>query len=263
MSLESFYHEVALRQASADRDNLNPALSRWRRCLAKIPPAAKRLLAITTVAALAIAGWWLRAPTGQYLLGSSPHSSDAADVLVAVTHHASPVGRARRLVLACARENNAHTCQESLRQALTFAPPDVVASWLKEKEVHALRVNAYFEQFAAKLETHPEQLHQPSATPTHAVVPSSQPQTPKTRATQTKGSPGDLPANLPARLDGSGFNTPNRSASRLLGAGASMQKGATPSPHTFLDVSRARSINPNDAVNEHPVKVNSLDALFR
>ncbi|MCX6907950.1 MAG: hypothetical protein NTY01_07905 [Verrucomicrobia bacterium] len=161
MSLESFFHEVAMRQASADRDNLKVTPPWWKRWLAALPPAAKHFIAVGVSASLAVGAWWLHPPINQYLLSNSPHPAGAADVLVAVTHHASPIERARRLVLACARKDNARACQESLRQALAVAEPRVVAWWLKENEVRALRVNAYFEQFATDLETHPDRINEP------------------------------------------------------------------------------------------------------
>ncbi|MBI5683983.1 MAG: hypothetical protein HZC54_02785 [Verrucomicrobia bacterium] len=265
MSLESFYHEVAMRQASADRDSLKSVPPWWRRCLTALPPTARRLLALTAMSALATAGWWLHPHINQYVLGNSPHPPSAADLLVTVVRRASPVERAHRLVLACARENNAHACQKALRQALTIAQPQVVVLWLKEKEVHALRANAYFDRFAAKLETHPDRLDQLSATPARAAVPTSYTQTPGIRATQTKSSFADPAGGLPTRLDGSGFlsNTPGRNAARLLGGGVSMQMSTAPSPQASLDVSSARSINPTDAVNTRPAKINSVDALLR
>lgn len=159
MSLESFFHEVAIRQASADRDNLKSSSFEWRKRLAALSPAARCLGVLALFAALAAAGWGLRWPISQYLLGGSPHPPGAADVLATVTHHASPTARARRLVLACARENNAPACEQAFRQALTIVRPHVVASWLKEKEVEALRFNAYFEQFASELENYSDRVN--------------------------------------------------------------------------------------------------------
>jgi len=228
MSLESFFHEVALRQASADRDNLKFTPPWWKRWLAALPPTAKRFIAVAVGAGLATAGWWLHPPIHQYLLSNPPHPSGATDVLAAVTHHASPVERARRLVLACARENNARACQESLRQALAVAEPRVVASWLKENEVHALRVNAYFEQFAADLETNPGRLSQ---RPQVSTVAAAQP--------------------LPAASD--------RNMDYLPGSGTSMKTDISSAPGTLVDVSFARSANPSDRINEPPVKKTSVN----
>ena len=57
MSLESFYHEVALRQASADRDNLRFTPPWWKRCLAALPASVRWLFALIFFASLAAAGW--------------------------------------------------------------------------------------------------------------------------------------------------------------------------------------------------------------
>lgn len=159
MSLESFFHEVAIRQASANRDDLkSSSFDCWRKQFATLPSAVKWIGALIVLAALTAAGWALHLPIRQYLLGSSPHPFGAAEVLVTVTHHTSPTERAHRLVLACAHENDARACEEAFRQALTIARPDVVASWLKEKEVEALRFNAYFEQFASDLKNYSDRV---------------------------------------------------------------------------------------------------------
>ena len=159
MSLESFFHEVAIRQASANRDNLKSSpLDCWRKQFAALPPTVRWIVTLTVLAALSAAGWGLRLPIRQYLLASPPHPFGAAEVLVTVTHHTSPTERAHRLVLACARENDARACEEAFRQALTIARPDVVASWLKEKEIEALRFNAYFEQFASDLKNYSDRV---------------------------------------------------------------------------------------------------------
>ncbi|MBI5818949.1 MAG: hypothetical protein HZA88_08165 [Verrucomicrobia bacterium] len=118
----------------------------------------RRVGAITVLAALAAAGWGLRLPIRQYLLGGSPHPFGAAEVLATVTHHTSPTERAHRMVLACAHENDARACEEAFRQALTIARPDVVASWLKEKEIEALRFNSYFEQYASDLKNYSDRV---------------------------------------------------------------------------------------------------------
>jgi hypothetical protein len=256
MSLESFYHEVALRQASADRDNLKFKPPWWRRCLAALSPAMKRLLVIIAAAALAAAGWWSHPHIHQYALGGADHPPGAADALAAVTRLASPAERAHRLVLACARENNPHACQLALQRALTIAQPSEVASWLKEKEVHALRVNAYFERFAATLEKRPDMASQPAATPARSAVPMLPPRAPETRSARAASSVGSSATAQSLRMDSSGFlsTTPNRNTDHLLGSSVSARMGTAPSPHASLDVSSARFINPSDAVNAPPIK---------
>lgn len=201
MSLESFYHEVALRQASADRNNLK-LLPLWQRRLrATLPPAAKWSIAVAVVVALAIAVWLFHSPINRYLLSSSPHPQGAADILAAVVHHAHPIARVHRLVLACARENNAHACMEAIRQALTVVQPQVAATWLKEKEVHALRINAYFEQFANDLENHPGRLNQQNIISTAAAVRFPQINKPEPHAAQTERMNANPPGGLMEHAD--------------------------------------------------------------
>jgi len=261
MSLESFFHEVALRQASADRDNLKFTPPWWKRWLAALSPTAKRFIVVAAGVAFAAAGWWLHPPIHQYLLSNPPHPSDATDVLAAVTHHASPVERARRLVLACARENNARACQESLRQALAVAEPRVVASWLKENEVHALRVNAYFEQFAADLETNPGRLSQRPQVSTVAAAQPLPATKHETRPTQTKNPRDSSPAALPEPMDSLQPLpvTSDRSMDYLLGPSTTTKMGSQLEPGTFIDVSIARSANPSDRINKPPVKKTSVN----
>lgn len=260
MSLESFFHEVALRQASADRDNLKFTPPWWKRWLATLSPTTKRVIAVAVGAALAAAAWWLRPPVSQYLLGNSPHPPGAADILVAVTHHTSPIERARRLVLACARENNALACRESLRLALAVAERRIVASWLKENEVRALRVNAYFEQFAADLEDNPGRLSQRPQVSTVATARPLPSAKHETRPTRTKHSRDILPPALPEH-PGS-FQTLPAASDRnmhLLGSGTSMKTDSFSAPGTLVDVSIARSANPSDRINEPPVKKRSVN----
>ncbi len=159
MSLESFFHEVAIRQASADRDNLKSSpLGDWKKGLSILPPAVKWIGAIIVLTVVAAASWAARVPISQYLASSPSHPFGAAEVLATVTHHTSPATRARHLVLACAYENDAAACEEAFRQALTIVRPEEVISWLKEKEVRTLRVNAYFEQFASSLENYADRV---------------------------------------------------------------------------------------------------------
>jgi len=169
MSLESFFHEVALRQASADRNNPKFQPPWWNRHLAALSPTAKRIIAASAVMVFAAAVWWLHQPIHEYLLSRPDHPPGAADVLATVVHHASPLERAHRRVLACAREGNAHGCMEAFWKALTMDPSKdqgkIVSSWLNEKEVQVLRVNAYFDQFASDMEQHPDRVRPPVALP--------------------------------------------------------------------------------------------------
>ncbi|MCX6899647.1 MAG: hypothetical protein NT105_13230 [Verrucomicrobia bacterium] len=257
MSLESFYHEVALRQASADRDNLKPAPPWWRRHLAVLPPTAKRLIAFATVTALAAVGWWLHPLTSQFLLDSPLHPPGAADVLAAVTHHASPVERAHRTVLACARENDAHACQEMLRQALTVARPHVVASWLKEEEVHALRINAYFEQFASSLENLPDRRSQPTIVSTG----------PATRLPQSGKFEPQTTGIASPNVDPSGGGTGHMSSAKpspatpYRDAAASGKMKRLFSPEVPLDLSVAPLEATRARINQSPVASDKKDPL--
>ena len=177
MSLESFFHELALRQASADRDNLKLQPPWWRRRLATASRTTKRVLAATAVMMLAATGWWLRQPIREYLLTRPDHPPGAADVLATVARHVSPLERAHREVLACAREGDAHGCMVALWKALTMDSSKdhvrAVSLWLGEKEVQALRVNVYFDRFATGMEQHPDRVQPPGARPkTSAWLPS-------------------------------------------------------------------------------------------
>ena len=257
MSLESFYHEVALRQASADRDHLKTQPPRWSRSLAALSPTMKRLIVLAAVAALAAAGWWLHPQISEYLLGSPPHPPGAADVLAAVTHHASPAERAHRTVLACAREDDAHACQEALRQALTVARPHVVASWLKEKEVHALRINAYFEQFANSLENLPDRRSQRTIVSTGPA--DRFPQSGKLELQTTR--------TVSPNADPSGGGTGHTSSVKpspgapYHDAAASGKMKRLFSPEVPLDLSAAPWANPRDQINQPSIKSDKKDPL--
>ena len=256
MSLESFFHEVALRQASADRDNLRFQPSWPARFLAALSPAAKRLITVPAAVIALVVVWWLHPPITQYLLDLSPHPPGAADILATVTHHAPPIERARRLVLACARENNAHDCQEALRRALTVATRPVVASWLKDKEVQALRNNAYFDQFADNLENHPDRLGQHPATPAVSKLQSSPAAKPNASTTQTQASPAGVATNAPSVVNFSEQppTAPDHDIDYLLGPGKHIEVNNSMAPETSLDVSYARSANPSDLINAPPPK---------
>jgi hypothetical protein len=258
MSLESFFHEVALRQASADRDNIKFSPPWWKRWLDALPVAAKRSLVVGAIAAVAAAGWWLRAPLHRYLLSASPHSPGAADVLATVAHRASPAERAFRLALACARENNARACQEALRHALTVVEPPVVVSWLKEKEIHALRVNAFFDRFAVGLEN-PSHSAPPVTAPVAASAQVAPPSKRETRPFQTGIAADAPPLSSSGRAESLRTfpQASNRGMDYLLGPSTSATMGDQPAPQTFLDVSIARSANPTDRVNEPPIKKKS------
>lgn len=260
MSLESFFHEVALRQASADRDNPKFTPPWWKRWLAALPPAVKRIIAVVGGVAIAVAGWWLHPPINQYLLGNSPHLPGAADVLATVGRCTSPVERARRLVLACARENNTRACQDALRQALATAEPRVVVTWLKENEVHALRVNAYFEQFATDMETHPEHLNQRCKVSSAADAQPLPTAKHETRPAQTANSRDNSPALSPEHPNTLHPLSPasDRHMDFLLGPNATMQTDSPSVPGALVDVSIARSANPSDHINEPPVSRPSL-----
>lgn len=262
MSLESFYHEVALRKATADRDQLKFTPPWWRRCLAALSPTVKRILILAGCTALTAAGWNLYPHIAQNVLAISPHPSSAADILATSNHHASPTERAHRLVLACARENDARACQEAIRHALTLANTPVVASWLKEKEVHALRVNAYFDRFAARLEPRFDQKNQASPPPTHTVLPQPQPRAPDART-----MPAIHPSAVPVASQSLNNNdlaipgkTPDSNPAGFPGTSDLGQTGTTMSPHASLDVSSARALNPTDAVNANPAKPVVLSA---
>jgi len=257
MSLESFYHEVALRQASADRDNLKVQPPRWNRSLAALSPTVKRLIAFAAIAALAAAGWWLHPQISEYLLGCPPHPSGAADVLAAITHHASPAARAHRAVLACARENDARACQETLRQALTVARPHVVASWLKEKEVHALRINAYFEQFANSLEDLPDRRGQRAIVSTDPPARFSQNGKPEPQTTRTMSPNADPPGG------GTGHTSSVKPSpgAPYHDAAASGKMKRLFSPEVPLDLSAAPSANSRDQINRPSIKPAKKDPL--
>lgn len=169
MSLESFFHELALRQASADRDNLKLQPPWWRRRLATASRTTKRVLAAIVIMMLAATGWWLRQPIREFLLTRPDHPPGAADVFATVARHASPLERAHCEVLACAREGDAHGCMVALWKALTMNSSKdhvrTVSLWLGEKEVQALRVNVYFDRFASDMEQHPGRVQPPGARP--------------------------------------------------------------------------------------------------
>lgn len=264
MSLESFYHEVALRHASADRDHLKSAPVGWRR-FTSLPPTTRRLVIFTLLVAAAALTWWQHPRIGRHLLGSPSHAPGAADVLVAITHHASPAERIHRLALACARENDAHACQEALRQALSIVQHREVVSWLDEKEIRALRVNAYFDEFATRLKTDPGRVMQLSAASTRPSVPTPKSPTPEVRATPKLDSTPATFANLPPSLDASNPlpNTPDRDLRQVLGPSAVTPLASPLSPEASLNISGARLANPRDAMNEPPIKKNLDTPLFQ
>ena len=169
MSLESFFHEIAMRQASADRDHLRTQPPWWKRHLSAVSRTTKQILVTTIVVGLGAAGVWLHQPLQDYLGSRPDHPTGAADVLTSVVHRALPLERAHRRVLACAREDDAYGCMEALWTALNLnASGDsmrIVVSWLRDKEVQALRVNAFFDRYAAGMEEHPDQVHAPTQRP--------------------------------------------------------------------------------------------------
>jgi hypothetical protein len=263
MSLESFYHEVALRQAGADRDHLKPALVGWRR-FTTLPSTAKRPVICALFMAAATLTWWQHPRIGQHLLGSPSHPPSAADVLAAITRHVSPTERIHRLALACARENDAHACQEALRQALSVAQHREVVSWLDEKEIRALRVNAYFDQFATMLKTDPSRVMLLSAASTRPPVPTPKSPAPKVSATPKSDSSPATFADLPTSLDASKPLSSNfdQNLRHVLGPNAITPLASPSSPQASLNISGARLANPRDAMNEPPIKKNPDIPLF-
>jgi hypothetical protein len=263
MSLESFYHEVALRRASADRDHLISAPVGWRR-FTSLLPTTRRLVIFTLFVAATALTWWQHPRIGRHLLGSPSHAPGAADVLVSITHHASPAERVHRLALACARENDAHACQEALRQALSIAQHREVVSWLDEKEIRELRVNAYFDQFATRLKTDPNRVMQFSAASTRPPTPPPQPRAPVTSTTPKSSSSPTISAGLPPSFDASKPlpNTPDRDLRQVLEPSAVTPLASPLSPEASLNISGARLANPRDAMNDPPIKKDPDNPFF-
>jgi len=153
MALDSFFHEMALREVSAGRGQVLGKPPLWWRLKAWVTPRVVRAGLTVAVVLLVILAGVFHEALGRYLRGRSPHGPGAADSLATVARRATPVERLRRLAVACARENDPLGCQRAIERGAKQADLSVVLAWLKHPEVRRLRENDFFDEFILRLET--------------------------------------------------------------------------------------------------------------
>ena len=153
MPLDSFFHEMAVREASAGRDFGKGKPPLWWRVKMFFTPKAVRVTLTIVLVVLSALGSVFRRPLGEYLRGRTPHWPGAADSLATVMKRTTPIERLHREAVAYARENNPLGCQRAIERGLKLADVKVVLSWLQNPEVRRLRVNEFFDEFILRLES--------------------------------------------------------------------------------------------------------------